>query len=546
MSMSSAVVRVKGRVRSTALVFALAAAGCGDRGPESPRTLLPSTAVVAVAAAATTILPPLAAVALDFELATAVYLGLNYGEWADGELVFTPDHPLGLARSWEIDGSSLTYRLDPDRVWSDGTPITSADVAFTFELLQDAELALPLGSVAERIDSLVVVDDATVVFHFDGEYPGMLFDTGVGILPAHVFADVDRSLMTGGMPVSPVRRPLPSSGPFTVGHWDPADRIELERNTASAAAAGLDRVIVRVVPDETTRLAELRAGSADAAQLNSFRSLRQAEDGGLRVGAIPQRGYDYIAWNPTAHPAFATVTGRRALSLAIDREAAIAALDMIGFAEAAWGPYGSLFSPLRSPPPAEPLLDRDEAARALDAAGWVDSDGDGIRDLDGRPLAFELAIPSGNDRREDAAELVRDAYARLGIEATVRPQEFNSLLSRMVAGEYEAALMGWQVGLAPDISMFWSDPGLPLNVVAYSSPETRASIESAQAEATAVAAAPHWRAAAARIAADYPYAFLWYFDVPFVTRPELEGVRVTPSGWGAHLWEWRRAEPGSP
>jgi len=377
------------------------------------------------------------------------------------------------------------------------------------------------------------------VFDFDAAYPGMLFDTGVGILPEHLYGEIPRDRLTGGMPLLPEgEEPLVGSGPYVVSVWKPGDRIELVKNPLSAHPATLDRLVIRVVPEETTRLAELRAGSLDAAQINDFGNVQRAVDTGMTVLASPQRGFDYIAFNPGGHPAFGERSVRQALSLAIDREAIIDALDMSGYAEPAWGPYGSLFSSLRAPPPHEPLLDLALARRLLDEDGWVDSDGDGVRDRAGVALAFELAVPAGNLRRESAAEILEQEFAGLGVDVTLRPQEFNSLFGRVIAGDYEAALMGWQVGLDPDISPFWADSGSPLNVVSFDDASVRAAIDSARAQPDEVRAAPYWRAAGAGIAGQYPYAFLWFFDLPLVVGPRLRGVEVAPTGWGATTGSW--------
>jgi len=503
------------------------------------------TAVLGVAAAATTVLPPLAAAALDFELGGALYLGLNFGEWEDGALAYRDGHPLALARSWELEGARLTYHLDTGRRWSDDQPIRAADVAFTFGLLADTMLALPLSSVTARIDSISTPDDSTAVFYFDREYAGMLFDTGVGILPEHVFGRVSRERFVGGLPlpddVSPAD--LPASGPFRLAEWRPTERIVLVRNEASSAPALLERLVVRVVPDESTRAAELRSGGIHAGRFNSFRLARAAEAAGATLLAVRQRGYDYIAWNGAAVSALSDRDVRQALSLGIDREAIIGALDLTGFAEPAWGPYGSLFSRLRPPPAHEPLFDPDRARALLDAAGWVDTDGDGIRDREGEKLAIELSVPAGNDRREDAAEIIQAQLRAIGVEIDLRASEFNALFGQLMAGEYEGALMGWQVALDPDISPFWGDPRSPLNVVEFDEPEVAASIVSALEQHDAAAAEPHWRAAAEGIGSSYPYAFLWYFDLPFVIDSRLGGVQVSAGGWGAGVGDWFLLSP---
>jgi len=513
------------------LIATLWAVGCQTENvPVAQPLETGGTAVVGVPAAATTVLPPLAAVALDFEIGALLYPGLNFGEWEDGALTYLPGHPSGLARSWDVDGATLTYHLDPERRWSDGRAVRSADVAFTFALLADTTLALPLSSVTARIDSIGTPDDTTVVFHFDAPYPGMVFDTGVGVLPEHVFAAIPRERLSGGLPLPDGMdyAALPVSGPFRLSEWIPDDRVVFLRNDQAAEPARLDRLVVRVVPDEGSRAAELRAGEIHAAQFNSFRVTRDLSEEGFRVQSIPQRGYDYIAWNPAGNEAFGDARVREALSLAIDRDALIPALDLDGFAEPAWGPYGSLFAALRSPPPHEPLHDPDRARTLLAEAGFADAGA----------LSFELVVPAGNDRREDAAEIIQAQLAEVGVEVAVRSQEFNSLFGRMLGGEYQSALMGWQVALDPDMSTFWLDPASPLNVVGFDDPGVAGAIRSALAQTDASAAAPFWREAADGVAATYPYAFLWYFDQPFVVHPSLTDVSVDVSGWAAGAGRW--------
>lgn len=526
--------------------------GCGEgRAPRVPASTgdgepVPGgTAVVGVAAGGTTLLPPLAGAALDFELGTALFLGLNYASWRDGALEYEPGHPLSLARGWTLrpERAELTYELDTSKRWSDGRPIRGADVVFTYGLLADTALALPLSSTTAHMDSVVAVDDSTVTFFFDRAYPGMLFDTGVGIIPEHVYGSVPRESLQGmpGLEAGDDQEAaaLAVSGPFRLDTWRPTEMIGLARNESSVAPALLDRLVVRVVPDEVTRAAELRAGSLDAAQLNSFRQAAAlAREEGIRIHRVPQRGYDYIAWNPAAHPAFGDPNVRRALSLAIDRGSLIRALDMVGYSEPAWGPYGSLFSALQSEPPDDPTFDPAEARRLLTDAGWVDADGDGVRERGADRLDFELATSAGNERRESAVQIIERQLAEIGVVARIRTEEFNALFGRTLGRDFAAVLLGWQVGLDPDIGMFWGDPSSPLNVVGYDDAETIALIDSAQAQTTAAKAAPLWRRAGARVAADYPYAFLWYFDLPLGVGSRLRDVEVDASGFGHGMHRW--------
>ncbi|MFQ5747168.1 MAG: ABC transporter substrate-binding protein [Gemmatimonadota bacterium] len=542
--------------RRAFLSLALLAASAGACGREAAdRTSSPAdalleggTAVVGLPSGPTSPFPPLAAAAVDAEIGAALYPGLNHAVWADGRLAFPEGDPLALASSWEADGPRLTYHLRAGLVWSDGAPVRGDDVVFTYGLLADPEGGLPMSAAAARLDSVRASDDSTVTFFFDRPYPGMLFDSGVGILPRHAYGRLELDELRA----LPARDPsaaagLVVSGPFRLQEWTPGDRFVLGRNEEGTVSPRLDRVVFRVLPDETTRLAALRSGEIDLAQVNSFGAARRlAEDPGVRLAAMPQRGYDYIAWNPGAFPAFAERDVRRALSLAIDRAEVIRATDMEGFAVEAYGPYGPLFTDLAPQPPDGVVHDAAEAGRLLTAAGWTDGDGDGVREKKGDELRFELITAAGNERRERAAQIIQRQLAEVGVAVTVRTQEFASLFGRAQKRDYEAALLGWQVGLDPDISFFWYDPHSPVNLVGYDNPDVRALMDSALAAPTAAEAAPYWRRSAEVIAADYPYAFLWYIDLLVAIGPRLGGVETDPVGFAGTIHEWGILAAGSP
>lgn len=519
--------------------------GNGARpGDREPRT--GGTAVVGVSTDATSLLPPLARNALDGELSALLFPGLNRAVWETGGLVFPEDHPLALAagRRFGPDSTTLTYRLRDGLRWSDGEALRAGDVTFTYRLLAHRDAGLPLSYVASRLDSVVAHGDTAVTFHFARRYPGMLFDTGVGILPEHVYGDVPPPEFMGmagraaGTDAGRADSVLVVSGPFRLGEWSRGERLVLTRNPTGITTPRLDTLVFRVLPEEAIRTAELRSGRLDLARLASYRDAdRLGEREDTRVLRIPRRAYDYIAWNPDGHPAFAEPRVREALSLAIDRRQILGALDMQPYAEPAAGPYGPLFPHLRVPPESA----RHDPARArslLDEAGWTSSDPGAVRTRGGRELRFELATQAGSDRRTAALELIRSQLVDVGARPEMRTQEFNSLFGRMRSGDYEAALLGWQVGLDPDISPFWRGPESPLNVVAYDDTGVRALIDSALAAPSREAAAPHWRRAARRISADHPYAFLWYFDVLYGARSRLQGIDVSADGFAANAHEW--------
>lgn len=527
-----------------AALAGLLLAACG--GEAGPRGRAGGTAVAAVPTAATTVLPPLARNSLDGELGDLLFPGLERPRWEPGGLVFPEGRPPALAsrRSFGPDSTTLTYRLAPDRRWSDGRPVTAADVVFTYRLLARPGSALPLSRAAAQLDSVAAHGDTAVTFHFARRYPGMRFDASVGILPRHRLGPVPEGEVAAGLNArvdsALADGRLTGSGPFVLADWERGRRLLLVPNPEAPVRPGLDTLAIRIVPEEGTRVAELRTGGVHLVRGLSFRrasELRSRE--GIRVDAVPRRAYDYLAWNPGGHPAFGDVRVRRALSAALDRERMIEALDMGPWAEPARGPYGPLFPELEA---ALPPVGQDTArARGLlREAGWTLPPGrpEGVRTKDGRELAFTLLAPAGDARRTAVAQLVRGRLRRLGVAVRVRTMEFNALFARMRAGDYEAALLGWQVGLDPDISPFWAGADAPLNVVDYRNPEVTALIDSALAAETAAEAADRWRRAGAAIAGDRPYAFLWYYDLPVAISDRLREAEPGVLGVFRDAHEW--------
>jgi len=204
--------------------------------------------------------------------------------------------------------------------WGDGTPLTSADVAFTWSLLRDPRLGSPLAQEAERVHAVDTPDDKTVVLHYLTPQNPLWIDeiATVGVLPEHVLKDVDPGQLRAAVPP---RIPM-ASCPFAVQNWDPGELLVLGSNKRALAGTQplLDNVVYRVIPDYATRVQQLEQGSVDfvtgldvrdAARLQGNRNLTV-----LRQSAATMRyvGYDLD------DPRFSDPRVRRALTLGVDRE----------------------------------------------------------------------------------------------------------------------------------------------------------------------------------------------------------------------------------
>ncbi len=546
-------------------------AACGDRekGAEQGAGAAGSeekaerggTAVVVELADINKPMPLVAESSTDGEIGGDIlFLGLTRGTWEDGRVVHQTGEqsPLALARSYEYtgaDSAALRYRMRAGLKWSDGKPITAHDVVWTYQMLKDPKVASPQQQYAEHMDSVVAESDSTVVFYFKRRYPDMVTHSGLGISPKHVFAGTDPAqIRSHPALVDPGNGRLPVSGPFRIGAWAKGTQVTLVPNEHAAVRPNLDQIVIRVIPEVTTRLVELRTGRVDFTYPIPHDQIPQlrAQAPNVRFERQEKRLYDYVAYNPRSFEAFRDAEIREALGVAMDVPGIIRALRMEEFAVTAGGPYSPVFKELHDPRQQAPLPhDPARARRILESKGWRDSDGDGVLDKGGKPFRFTLLTNSGNPRRADVSQIIQQQWKRIGVDAKIQMQETNTLFDRLREKEFDAALSGWQVMLGPDLSVLWSKDS-PFNFVSYDNPRTFALFEQALSQPTEEQATPVWKQAAAQIAADRPYTFLFYFDQVVGVRDRLKGVRINTYGPYQNVADWwipkdqQRAQQAAP
>lgn len=527
----------------------LLAGACGEeRSPDRPHAGEEQppdggTAVVAESSDMAMPVPFFIQTVIDGDMQDVVFLGLLRTGWDqdEGRQVSTAEeNPMAIARAYEYlgtDSTTIRFHLRSDLRWSDGVPLTAHDVVWTYRTMADPDFPTPRRDYVEHMDSVVANDDSTVTFHFRRHYPEMLFHTGHGVVPRHVYESVPLDRIQTHPSVGDPAAHLVFSGPFRIARWDRGQQIVLERNPHFRPQPRLERIVVRIIPDESTRLVELRTGNIDAMRVSSPANLRLLEgDTAIRLDRIERRFSEFVAYDPTVEP-FDDPEIRRALGLAVNVPALIEALDLSTYADPAAGPYSPIFRDMSDDSLAPLPYDPERARTILEEKGWVDEDGDGIRELEGRPFSFTLATNSGNPRRADLATLLQSAWRSVGVDARVQLQEFQSFSARLFEKEFEAAIYGWQVSLAPDISGMW-DPDALMNFVSYREPQLQETMREALEQRTAGDAVPYWQAAARLIARDQPYTWLYYMDQVVALRNRLQGPEIDTFGMYQNTWEW--------
>lgn len=463
-------------------------------------------------------------------------------DYAEHPPTFAP----ALAERYELsaDRRLLTFHLRHDAVWSDGEPITAEDVRFSWQVQRAPEVAWAYADSKDTITDVEVVDPHTARFHFAEAYPYQVVDANDGkILPSHLWSRLP--LADWRRDTDWFRAHLAVSGPFRLAAWQPGQEIVLERNERyiEPGLPRLDRVRFRVVPDQPAQIEQLLAGALDfLPAVPAASAARLAAAPGVELVVFEGRQYDYICWN-TLRPPFDDVAVRRALTLAIDRQALVDTL-WKGYARVAASPIlANVWARARdlAPWPYDPR----EAGRLLAAAGFRDGDGDGVLERDGRPFRFELTTNSSNRVRSDALVLIQEQLRRVGIDAQPRALEIQTLTEKNLAHEFDATLSGWAIDTTLDLRPYFhsSEAAGGYNFGSYANAELDRLLVEVRRVDRLEDAKPMFERIQRVLHAEQPYTFLWEPQRLAGVRRELGEVEPNALSPLFNLARWWRRAP---
>lgn len=446
-----------------------------------------------------------------------------------------------LAESWEFSDDSLAVTVDlrDDLAWHDGEPVTSADVAFTLASVRDPAVNYPNAAYFDAWEGVELLGEHRLRFTVR-RVPHPFFGWGrMPILPAHVLADVPPAeLANHGFGTSPV-----GSGPFRFVEHVPGERWVFEANPDFPAALGgrpyLDRYVYRPIAEDVTLTASLLSGDVDVViEPARADAARLAADTAIRVIESPGRAYDFIAWN-SRRPMFSDADVRRALTMAIDRQALVRTV-LGGRGRVAAGPVGP--SHWAHDTTHRPLPYAPDSSRAiLDRAGWVDSDGDGVRDRDGVPFRFTL-LSTPQDKWNDVGASVQRDLSAVGIEVDPQTREGAALQPLVLSPDrrFDAVMIGFIQDPNLDERAQWACDlvATPMQFTSYCNRALDAVMDSLQT--------PLDRATQKRLidryheilSAEQPYTWLYYEDDAVATRSYVRGVSIDGRGEWVTVADW--------
>jgi peptide/nickel transport system substrate-binding protein len=477
----------------------------------------------------------------------------TFSTWADNQfkhiydsLVFWgPDQEFypSLAESWEIsdDFTSYTFTLRDDVTFHDGTPFNAEAVKANFDRIQEIECAVgkvAIGLLGATYESTEVVDEYTVQVNF--AEPAAAFLIGA----SYLYIQSPTAMEEMGEDYG--RQPV-GTGPFVFEEWAEGDHITVVNNpdynwapsnAGHEGPAYLEEITWRFITEPATQLASLENGEVHF------------------INRVPASEFEQLEANPELEAVKATTPGmppgwlinvekpptdelavRQAIGAAIDREtlrttlfgdffsAAHSAITSVTFG---YWPGGSDYF----------QYDPEEAMRLLEEAGWTDTDGDGIRDKDGQPLALTMSSVDTPGWRE-SWEFAQAQLLEAGIDLQVNIQESGPAFEECVAGVHHICALAWGLRDPVDMQIMWGSANIGTGFAwsRLADPQVDELLAAGASETDREARALIYQELQQLILEQAAWLPMYERPIAYGANPAFQGYVILPSGSHVYLYD---------
>jgi peptide/nickel transport system substrate-binding protein len=353
----------------------------------------------------------------------------------------------------------FTFYLHKDVKWHDGEPFTGRDVVFTFRTIMNPKIECGADrNYYNDCESVELVNGNPYQVRFTWIKPyfqAFISSAEITILPEHLFKFTDPKEFNEG----PQNQKLVGTGEYRLEKWDRGSQFVFVRNeNYYRRKPHLKRVIYTIVKDRTAELQLFEAGETDIHGLTPPQMHKRESDTDFRnrfgVNISTANVYRYVGWNARLD-LFKDKRVRQALTMLIDQKRICKDI----YYDYASPIYGTVHPDNPAywkdlPKHAWPY-DPERARRQLAEAGWRDTVGDGVLRKDGMPFKFTLLIHSNDNEVEAVANLIKDSFAKVGINVIINNLEWSVLLQKIERLQFDAVILGWQLGIEEDPYQLW-------------------------------------------------------------------------------------------
>lgn len=484
----------------------------------------------------------------DRDLSALIYSGLLRADSKNG---FIPD----LAESYDVssDGLVYTFRLKPNLEWHDGKKITASDVVFTIKTAQDGRMKSPKRASWDGI-GVEQVDELTVRFTLKKPYTPFLENATMGILPEHIWKTIDYNRFD----TNKYNREPIGSGPYKFDSLETTtkdgDEIPVSYTLSAFGSFALGKPHISTVKFVFYRSEEALVQAHKASAVTAINSIspdsaKKLKSDGYRIEHTPLPRVLAVFFNQSQQAIFTNGAVRKALSLAVDKNAII---------DKVLGGYGvALDGPL---PPgavgyqasankktheenlaaARDILTKDGWSFATTTSTWTKTDKK-IRQV----LTFDLATSEATELKNVSNELQAE-WADLGVPVTVHVFATGDLKETIVRPrKFDALFFGQVLGQSGDPYPFWHstqrlDPGL--NIASYVNVKVDKILDSARAETNVIKRASLYGSFSDELAKDIPAIFIYAPEFLYVVPKEVKGFSIgtitVPAERFLNIYEW--------
>ncbi len=469
------------------------------------------------------------------------------------------------------DHLTVTWKLKPDLRWSDGQPLTSDDVKFTWEVISNPNSGALSGTGGfDQIKAVETPDPLTAVVKYSEPYPGYLSQFAYGLLPRHATgAPEDMANWQWN------RKPV-GAGPFVVTDWNSGESITMERNPNyfEPGKPYLDKLVFRIIPEAAAQTALMTQGDA---QVHLWPGEDQADYDKLLAGKAKQVLVPGI-WNmaidmnlskpfdkdPSAgapHPILGDERVRQAIAHAIDYDTLVNDV-MRGTVSPSTNPFA--YGWYECDMPRKYGYDVEQAKQLLTEAGWVEGP-DGIRVAqgakyapDGTRLSLELQGYTNFEPLDRTEQFIVEELKKVGVEAKIQNYDFSIIFgtyadgSPRMLGDYDMLIYdrGFTIEPQGEVEQAWMSTQIPSqenptggNIWRWVNSDADAAIKAAGSTFDLGERKKAYCALADKIADDLPQIFLYIFQDGYGFADNMTGYTVSTWGsmtWGSQNWQLKQ------